>query len=147
MRLILYLLLLVCFVSCKSTHKITETDRIADTLIIYKCDTFKETVIKELRKDSIIRDSVIITIDADGKTIGKMLVRDRFVRVGNTNNATTYQSQNDSVSKLSDKSYNKSNEAIRKTSFLDYFRHWKLFATLIVLAIIEYVIIRFFRKK
>lgn len=147
MRLILYLLLLVCFVSCKSTHKITETDRIADTLIIYKCDTFKETVIKELRKDSIIRDSVIITIDADGKTIGKMLVRDRFVRVDNTNNATTYQSQNDSVSKLSDKSYNKSNEAVRKTSFLDCFRHWKLFIVLIVFAIIEYVLIRFFRKK
>lgn len=90
MRVILYILALLCVVSCRTTQKtLVAEEKSTDTLFVFISDTVFNTIIKETVRDSIVHDSTIITLSATGDTLKEVIYRDRFVN----NNVEKSQSE------------------------------------------------------
>ena len=91
-------LLVIILCSCAS-HKTTVSESYisADTVTVYKTDTLIINSEKAVTRDSIVHDSVIITLSPLGDTLRQVIYRDRFVYRNNDNSASVYASSTDSV--------------------------------------------------
>lgn len=98
MRVILYILALLCVVSCRTTQKtLVAEEKSTDTLFVFISDTVFNTIIKETVRDSIVHDSTIITLSPTGDTLKEVIYRDRFVN----NNVEKLQGQIRNIFSLS----------------------------------------------
>ena len=97
-RNFLFIFIIILCASCAS-HKTTVSESYTsfDTVTVYKTDTLVVISEKVVVRDSIVHDSVIITLSPLGDTLRQVIYRDRFVYRNNDTSASVYASSSDTV--------------------------------------------------
>lgn len=118
-RFCLVFLLVIILCSCAS-HKTTVSENYtsADTVTVYKTDTLIINSEKAVTRDSIVHDSVIITLSPFGDTLRQVIYRDRFVYRDNNMSASVYASSSDSVKSATNNSQKSSEVKVKETKIL-----------------------------
>ena len=110
----LFIFIIILCASCAS-HKTTVSEKYisADTVTVFKTDTLVAINERVVVRDSIVHDSVIITLSPLGDTLRQVIYRDRFVYRDNNTSASVYASSSDSVKSATNNSQ-KSSEVKRE---------------------------------
>ena len=141
-RNFLFFFIIILCASCAS-HKTTVSDKYtsADTVTVYKTDTLVINSEKAVTRDSIVHDSIIITLSPLGDTLRQVIYRDRFVYRNNDTSASVYASSSDSVKSATNISQ-KSSEVKRE----DTKRWWFVVACILAGTLILCLCIIFSKK-
>ena len=112
-------LLVIILCSCAS-HKTTVSENYtsADTVTVYKTDTLVAISEKVVVRDSIVHDSVIITLSPVGDTLRQVIYRDRFVYRNNDRSASVYASSSDTVKSATNISQKNTEVKVKETKIL-----------------------------
>ena len=120
MKYICLLLLSVIFLCSCASHKTTVSDcyTSTDTVTVYKTDTLVAISEKVVVRDSIVHDSVIITLSPLGDTLRQVIYRDRFVYRDNDTSASVYASSTDTVKSKTSNSQKTTEVKVKETKIL-----------------------------
>ena len=118
-RNFLFIFIIILCASCAS-HKTTVSENYtsADTVTVYKTDTLVAISEKVVVRDSIVHDSVIITLSPLGDTLRQVIYRDRFVYRNNDTSASVYASSSDTVKSKTNISQKSSEVKVKETKIL-----------------------------
>ena len=112
-------LLVIILCSCAS-HKtmVSEKYTSADTVTVFKTDTLVAINERVVTRDSIVHDSVIITLSPLCDTLRQVIYRDRFVYKNNDTSASVYASSSDTVKSATNNSQKSSEVKVKETKIL-----------------------------
>lgn len=142
--LVILLIAAICLCSCKTKEQVVQYVYKTDTLRETRIDTCYHTKVVETTRDSIVRDSVFVQVDADGKVVYKEVLK--YVYVGKQSNDSTliYKALIDSLQKASkNDSIKTETKVVTKTDY----GGWFAFAGLLLLILGAVVIVYAIRKK